>query len=334
VAPFVYTTQAANTGNLLQEAGSATKDSSGQQVMNDRRLGYFIIGLCVLIVSVVAAYGINSLFSPGEKRVVAFARIGNLKCQDPVRVRGVNWGMTDKIDSVSIDTSHKTPRVFVSIRGKWPLAIHQGYRISDMDEGLMGDRAIMIDCGDSLSPTVPATDTLAGTVYPGVSEALNNATMLRQVMDTLLVISNRLVHGTRAKKSFTAQVHEAVATVDSLSRTALSITRESGLAATTGLDTLSSLVNSVSSTARAFEAAAPAYENNITATIRTISAFAGQLDKITDTLRSASNTISNPNNILWKNDVENTEKRMAELRTLISSIQQKMIQFKIYLNLL
>jgi len=302
--------------------------------MNDRRLGYFIIGIFGLIVAGVAGYSINSFFSPGEKRIVTFKKIGNLRYQDPVRVRGVNWGMTDRLDSVSVDPTHKEPRVFVTIRGKWPLSIHRGYQIIDMDEGVMGDRMIMIDCGDSLSPLVPKTDTLTGTFYSGVSEALNNAKMLRQVIDTLLVASNRLVYGTKGKKSLISQVNEAMSTVDSLSRAALSIARESDLAATTELDTLSSLVNAVASTAQEFESAAPAYENNINSTLRTVTTFAGQLDKMADTLLSLSNALSKPNNILWKNDVENMEKRVVELRSIVSAIQQQMIQFKIYLNLL
>ncbi len=300
--------------------------------MTDRKLGYIIIGLFSLIITVLAAYCLRPILSPGETRVVAFKRIGSLGYQDPVRVRGVFYGTAASINWVA-DSVRKEPRVYVTIQSARHIPLHRGYLIVDVDEGLMGDRAIVIDPGDSTAPPIPVRDTLVGTFHPGISEALDNVRKLREVVDTFLSVSNRLAHGAGAARSLVVQINEAVAAVDSLSRTILTVASQTGATLSTNIDSLNSLVNSASLVTKTFSAAAPEYVDGVSGRLRDISVFVASLDKTVDTLRSMSQELESPRNILWKSDAENIRKKIVGLQTIITTLQQRMLQFKIYIKL-
>jgi ABC-type transporter Mla subunit MlaD len=300
--------------------------------MTDRKLGYIIIGLFSLIITVLAAYCLRPILSPGETRIVAFKRIGSLGYQDPVRVRGVFYGTAGSINWVA-DSVRKEPRVYVTIQSARHIPLHRGYLIVDVDEGLMGDRAIVIDPGDSAAPLIPVRDTLVGTFYPGISEALDHVWELREVIDTFLSVSNRLAHGARGAKSLVVQVNEAVTAVDSLSKTILTVTRETQANLSTNVDSLNALVNSASLVTKPFAAAAPEYVDGVSGRLRDIAGFVASLDKTVDTLRSMSQALESPRNILWKSDAENIRKKIVGLQTIITTLQQRMLQFKIYIKL-
>ncbi len=302
--------------------------------MSDRKLGYLIICFFLLMVGFISVYWLVPLLSPGESRVVRFTEIGNLRHQDPVRVRGVSWGTAARLDSVSKDPLGKESVVYITVRGKRPLSIHRGYRIVTMDEGVMGDRTINIDCGDSAAPLVAPHDTLEGTFYAGVSEALNNAWKLREVMDTFLVVSRHLVHGTGARKSLIAQVNGMVSMADSLSRTVLQVTKQTDVVVASRIDTLGALVTSATTAAAAFSEAAPRYVRNINTTIGAIAGFAATLDKTADTLHAMSAAFSSPTGVLMRNDVQTMGEKLLDLQATIEALQQRLLQFKIYLKLM
>ena len=300
--------------------------------MSDRKLGYMIITLFLLIVAVILFYGLRPLLSHGETRVVAFKEIGNLRYQDPVRVRGVEFGTAKKIEWKS-DYAGKTMRAYVTVKSTMPIPIHRGYLIVNMDEGLMGDRVILIDCGDSAAPLIPVRDTLVGTFYPGVSEALNNALQLRGVIDTFLAVSETLAHGAGTQKSLVAQVNQAVSSADSISTMVLGMTRNAGFTADAQVRSLNSFVKSTTTMTRSLATTAPEYVENTRTRLGEIAALASTLRRSADTLAALSASLRNPANILWKNDIEDIGKHLVELQLAIAAIQQRLLQFKVYLKL-
>jgi ABC-type transporter Mla subunit MlaD len=300
--------------------------------MSDRKLGYAIISLFLLIILVIAFYGLRPLISPGETRVVAFTTIGNLRQEDPIRVRGVLYGTCRNI-SWKNDAAGKRQRVYVTIKTTKPIPIHRGYLVVNMDEGVMGDRMIMVDCGDSAAPLVPAKDTLVGTFYPGVSEAIDYAWRLRGAMDTFLTMSEVLLHGAGPHTSLVAQVNGVLLSADSISQTVLSMTRKASYSVGTQVRSLNSLVDSATTITRTFAAAAPEFVENSGTRLREIRALAIRLGRTADTLEALSKSLRSPTNILWKSDVEDIRKHLVELQTTIDAVEQRLLQFKIYLKL-
>ncbi|HMD68524.1 MAG TPA: MlaD family protein [Chitinivibrionales bacterium] len=300
--------------------------------MSDRKLGYMIITLFLLIVAVILFYGLRPLLSRGETRVVAFKEIGNLRYQDPVRVRGVLFGTAKKIEWKG-DHAGTTMRAYVTIKSTMPIPIHRGFLVVNMDEGLMGDRAIMIDCGDSTAPLIPVRDTLPGAFYPGVSEALNNAWRLRGVIDTFLAVSETLAHGAGTQQSLIAQANQAISSADSISKMVLGMTRNADFTAGAQVRSLNSFVNSTATMTRSLSATGPDYVENTRARLRDIAALASRLRRSTDTLAELSASLRSPNNILWKSDIEAIGKHLVELQSAIAAVQQRLLQFKVYLKL-
>jgi ABC-type transporter Mla subunit MlaD len=301
--------------------------------MTDRKLGYVLMCLSLLIFAVVAAYCLRPFLSPGETRVVVFKHIGNLRLEDPVRVRGVSYGTVKRIDWTN-DPAARERKVYVSVESPMPIPIRKGYAIANMDEGIMGDRVIMIDCGDSAAPLISPRDTLAGAFYPGVSEALNEAWKLRDAVDTFLVVSDRLAHGTRAQKSLIVEIRGAIAFADSLSGIVLRATRETDARISSRIDSLDAFVKQTALVSRTFAAATPAYLDNIQSELGRISGFAASLDSASRKLLAMSGSLQNPQNILWKSDAENLRKRLVELQDVTAAIQKRLLQFKIYLRLM
>jgi|WetSurMetagenome_2_1015567.scaffolds.fasta_scaffold00008_154 ABC-type transporter Mla subunit MlaD len=294
--------------------------------MSDRNLGYLLIALLFLIVVVIGSYGIRPLISQGEKRVVAFTEIGNLRHQDPVRVRGVLYGTCKDIKWIA-GASWRKPLAYVTIQTDKSFPIRRGYRIINMDEGVMGDRMIMIDCGDSSAPLVPIGDTLVGTFYHGVSEALNNAWILRGVMDTLLEASETLSRGVRGGKSLITQVNGIVASVDSASMLAIRVTRKTDLTIAAQMRKLDSYVKAASDGTRSFESTAPGLIEHTDILLKDLSEFIVKLNGTTDTLIVLARSLRDPNNVLWKTDAENIRKRILDLQAVITMVKNRLIEF-------
>ena len=104
------------------------------------------------------------------------------------------------------------------------IRLHKGYSIANMDQGIMGDRMLMIDCGDTTAPLISALDTLKGTFYPGVSEAVGYSWKMHEVVDSFIIISSNFCAVLPIGESFVRRAREIVSDVDSLSEVVLKLT--------------------------------------------------------------------------------------------------------------
>jgi ABC-type transporter Mla subunit MlaD len=186
-------------------------DSLHSQRNTDRLLGYFIIAGIILVACSIVGLGLFHLKNPTGVRAVVFDQVGNLKTDDPVFLLGIRIGSVKSIEL-------RKENVLVSFSVNKPLKLHQGYRIDDRDVGLMGDRMLMIDFGDSTKPLIPDTDTLSGKFYPGISEAVGMAWKLKDVIDSFIDISARLLDSGSLRTSFVKRVNEIAAVTDSATR--------------------------------------------------------------------------------------------------------------------
>jgi ABC-type transporter Mla subunit MlaD len=294
--------------------------------MSDRKLGYVILIFFLFVIITGMGFVLHAVFVPGERRVIAFSEIGNLQLEDAVRVRGIVLGTIKQIEK-------PREKVLVSIQCNKPLKIHKGYSVVNLDQGVMGDRILQIWCGDTNAPLIPAQDTLAGVFYPGISEAVGYAWLLREVVDTLVLYSEQLLHGTSARKSLVAQVKGIVTVADSLSRVYLYVTRDFNASLSPQLDSIDALVNKTALFSRSVAAATPEYFDNISSTIGKLSGLVKTLDTTAGALRAMASDLQKPGNILLGNDAENIRNKLVELQEVIHTIQERMLQFKIYIGL-
>jgi ABC-type transporter Mla subunit MlaD len=289
--------------------------------MNDRKLGYAILFLLVLTFAVVAVYLVRTVVYPHEVRIVSFERIGNLRIEDAVRVRGTLSGVIENIKW----TKNK---ILVAIKFRKPLAIHQGYSIINMDEGIMGDRMVLVDVGDTTAPLCGVSDTLRGTFNPGVSEALGYAWQMRDLVDTFVAVTGRWVHGTAVNNSLITRTRSAITTVDSLSKAVAEAARQIEAGVTGQIDSINAIVNQTSVLARTFAAAAPEYMAAIDAYEKKLSAIVAMLHATASNLRATVENLQGPGTVLWSDDVETIRKNLVFLQTIIEAVQQRLLQFK------
>ena len=294
--------------------------------MSDRKLGYVILFFFLLVIIVGMGFAFHAVFFPGETRVIAFSEIGDLRLEDAVRVRGITLGTIKKIE--------RTPKkVLVSTQFGRPLKIHRGYSVITVDQGVMGDRILQIGCGDTATPLISARDTLEGTFYPGISEAVGYAWLLREVVDTLVLYSEQLLHGTSARKSLVAQVKGIITVADSLSKVFLYTTRNFDASLSPQLDSIDALVNKAALFSSSVAATTPEYFDNISSMIGTLSKLVTMLGTTASALRAMASDLQKPGNILLGNDADNIRKKLVELQEIIHMIQVRMLQFKIYIGL-
>lgn len=192
--------------------------------MSDRVLGYFIIVALFLFLLSPVSYLIWKSSSPVETRTIQFEQInslGFLNFQDPVRVRGVEIGSIRSI----YNRDHKT---FVVIETHNPVRLHKNYNITVTAKGLMGDRFLAINPGDTNTELIDKKKILNGNFQLGPTEAVAYAEQLRSEISRLTALTKEFKYGTAGSSSFISRFNGAMDDFDSLS--------VSVMAFSTGLD--------------------------------------------------------------------------------------------------
>jgi len=288
--------------------------------MSDRKFGYIILFFFLLLVVTGICVALYAILASGDTRVVAFSEIGNLRVEDPVRMKGISVGVIKKIERTK-------KNVLVSVQFSRPLNIHSGYSFATVDQGLMGDRIIQISCGDNAAPLIAARDTLEGTFYPGVSEAIGCAWLLREVVDTLVRYSEQLLHGTSKGKSLVAQVKGVLFVADSLSRTFLSTTRDFDAGLSRQIDSIDAFVVKTALLSTSAAAKTPEYFDNMSFMIRTLSKALVTLDTTVTMLHTLTSNLQKPGAVLFGSDADNVRKKLVELREMVRAIRIHMLEF-------
>jgi hypothetical protein len=295
-------------------------------IMSDRKLGYAIICLVLFLFCVICAYCLRPFLSPPQTRVVAFEKIGNLRIDDQVRLEGISFGAVKRIDWTRRN-------VLVTIQSEIPLTYHRGYSVTTMDAGIMGDRMVMIDNGPADAAVVPKADTLAGTFIPGVSEAVGYAWKLREVVDSIGDMTNLLLHGDVRHKSLVAQTRGVLRAVDSLSKSARRFASAINSNVSSSLDSIDAIVNQASLLTQSVSVSAPEYLATLESRLTKAGILVTAIDTACDRLIAASGSLSNKDNILWRNDVEKLTRDLVLVQNTITGVQKELLQFKTYLRL-
>jgi ABC-type transporter Mla subunit MlaD len=294
--------------------------------MSDRKLGYAIICLFLFIFFVICAYCLRPVLSPPHTCVVAFEKIGNLRMDDQVRLKGIAYGKVKKIDWTR-------KKVFVTVQSGKPLLFHKGYSIITLDAGIMGDRMITIDNGPENAAVIPPADTLFGGFLPGVSEAVGYMWKLGEVIDSLKDMSDLLLHGDARHKSLVVQTKGVINTVDSLSKSVLKFASAIDNNISSSMYSIDHIVNQASRLTKSVSVSAPEYITMLDKQLTKAGSLVATLDTTVNRLIAASDTLSNKDNILWRNDIEKLSGDLVTVQKTLTGIQKELLQFKSYLRL-
>ena len=302
-----------------------TSEQEHKQGIIDQRIGYGIMALLALIMLAVTLVCIDRIKNPAETRIIAFEQVGNLKIDDPVKLRGMDAGIIK-------DIQWRSDKILVFIETKSPICLHEGYHIDDRDIGMMGDRILMISDGDPAKPCIPKADTLTGEFHNGVSETVGLAWKLREIVDSFVVLSAKLLRATPEGPSFVARIGEVVTTADSatgsLTKTMERIKDRFALT----VDSIDRLVGSLSDFSRSAQATLPRYSSAADTAIKNFSKSMTAIDALTDTFSTYANRLQQAGALKRSDGGETVREKITSINSAIAHLKDGLLKFQVYLK--
>jgi ABC-type transporter Mla subunit MlaD len=280
--------------------------------MSNKKLGYVLITLFLIIFAVFLCYAIRIVAFPQKQRVIAFDQVGNLRLDDPVKIKGVTVG---KITNISRNTAY----ALVTFQMDVSLDLYKDYSIITSDRGIMGDRVIHIEPGIQKTFPLNENDTLKGVFIRGVSEMIGATWKLRDNI-TAIKSAAALLSDTAGKKSFITLFSIIIRDLDTVSNALYAVvtTIDSGLSSS--LDTLSKTIVSIKKDYERFSVVLPEKFSAISDETDTLIAFLHTTDTLVGKLSDITTQIAT-HPLITGDDITPLRKDIDELRYLLYRIQ-------------
>lgn len=171
-----------------------------QQLMRiDRTTGYLILIVFITVFLVFLGYGFYLIFRTKEIRYAEVSQISSLRLSDPVKFKGMDVGRVSKITKLD-------NKIIIQFKVTSPFVLHENYYIRTGDLGVMGDRAVLIEQGDTNLPVVDKSDTLKVEYVSGMSYLLGQAYKLPQMIEDWKEATHVLLRGTEDKTSLVSNL--------------------------------------------------------------------------------------------------------------------------------
>lgn len=190
--------------------------------MSDRNLGYAVIIFLAAFIAVPAIYLTVHLLAPKHYRLVVFENINAmnfLKKDDRVRIHGAEAGQVR-------DVFLNNGKTYIRIKTIYPLDLHQGYSVSALAKGFMGDRYLEIDLGSSTAPRIAAEEILSGSFPPGPVELVAYSGQMKEKLCALIEITDKLRYSSTGKQSFNSRFKAIAKKLESVSQSLTYILRD------------------------------------------------------------------------------------------------------------
>jgi len=282
--------------------------------MDDRKLGYIILVLMGCTLTGIFGYASYAAFFPRQVRIIEFAQVGNILKEDPVCYHGMTIGTIRKLEG-------RGTKIYATVELFKPMNIYANYEIITLDKGLMGDRIITIDPGDSTRPIVPPGDTLHGMFFIGVSEVLGLVGKLEDGMRNIISLSNRLLSGTDSTPSLIEQFHAIVTTLDSLSMRLAAVTAAADRDIDGQLRLLNATLASTRLVSSTLAGTAPPLLEKLDGQVTELGEFAGKLKELVETLDTVVARLHSDDNLLWGDLAYDMSRKLRELRELVNQVE-------------
>ena len=309
--------------------------------MNDKRLGYIILALALIVIITILVYSFRTLAFPKETRVLSFKRISNLRVDDQVEVKGKIVGRVKNIALVEIkgkpvekvkNTNKDTMKVLVTVELNETVNLYKGYRIYSFDKGILGERRIVIEPGNTDSPLINKVDTLDGIFYPGISDVLGHAWKLKDFFITFKNNAGALLSGSEEKPSFIASFTSIIFEIDTISSKLYNAARFLDFELGTSIDTLNSVITATNTFVQEVKGAIPEKITSVEKQVETIANFLGELDTIVNTLTDIVTRIKN-NELLPVDHITKLLKQLKEIQELLEELQAGTARLKLRVKL-
>lgn len=294
--------------------------------MINRRLGYLVLLFMAVAGIALGAYLVREITHPANLRVVAFSSAGNLNIEDPVKMLGLEVGQVADMKSVG-------DAALITLRFYQDLPIHVGYSIRTVDKGILGERMITLDPGNSSLPRVAATDTLHGHFQPGISELVGQAWKLKAKITEFRAISTNLLNGADSTDSFVERFETIVDQTETFTRQIAGIT--GAVHATLGgqMQSLESMIITAEDLISTSAALTPEYIATIEEQITKVFSTLSSLQKLSADMQNVIAALQSKDSPLMGEKAATLQQSMQKLITLSRQLRQHGFNLKILLSL-
>jgi phospholipid/cholesterol/gamma-HCH transport system substrate-binding protein len=288
--------------------------------MSDKKIGYIVLILLFCTTVSVLGYAFWIFSFPKELRIIKIDRIGNLKIEDPVKINGVIVGEIKKINRFYSS-------VLLTIEASEPINIYRNYIIYAFDKGIMGDRMLTIEPGDSDFPLMGSQDTLIATFIPGISEALGKAWKLKQLIHIFKKNAELLLSGKERDVSFVFKFKKIVSSLDTYSIKLLKIASFLNNELSSGIDSLNKFTKTARQLSHNTAVKIPEKINIFEKEIDNVNNFVLKLDNLVDNLTGFVMEIET-SQYMRSDQLEYINKDLREIKDMINYIRSGTVYFK------
>ncbi|MBN1575154.1 MAG: MCE family protein [Chitinispirillaceae bacterium] len=285
--------------------------------MNDRILGYIVIGVVIIFLFIPIGYLKWKSSEPVATRTIAFKGVKGLtfiSVQDPVLLKGVEVGT---VRDVSIDGT----TALVKIKTGKSVELHENYSVTVAAKGVMGDRFLIIMPGDDRKPVVPPETLLHGRVNIGPDDALSYMGQLQSAVHKLTTISEELKNGTAQRKSLITEIWQFTADMDSIVRSMLSLFSEIDASLKQGIDSTVIILDRTITLSRKIRDATPSSITTLKSMMLSMDNVMTQVDSLIIKADAVIERVEDPNIIIWKKHTGSISKNLTNLHRLLREIE-------------
>jgi phospholipid/cholesterol/gamma-HCH transport system substrate-binding protein len=294
--------------------------------MTDKRLGYILMFLILLLVGGVYGYLIWLDRNPPNTLTLRFPEVGSLALEDPVRMEGTQVGQISGFDHDSLG------RVIVHVQSEKPIPVRTSSRVAVKVKGVMGERFIEIGIGDPNDPLADTRRVIDGAFEMGPSEAIVYMDLLAAKITELKDIMGRLRYGEDGKRSFVQAFNDVTNTVDTLVYTVLTGLggMEEGL--NSGFDSVAVFIEQTAKLTSDASVAVPKLIDDLNTLIVKIDTLIPKVEKVIVKTNSIVDSIDN-NKILWGDHLEKIQSQLAEIKKAADNLREEGLPLTIKLKI-
>jgi phospholipid/cholesterol/gamma-HCH transport system substrate-binding protein len=294
--------------------------------MTDKRLGYILMLLILLLAGGVYGYLLWLDRNPLNTVTLRFPDVGSLAVEDPVRMEGTLVGQISGFNHDSLG------RVLVYVQSEKPIPIRVSSRVAVKVKGVMGERFIEIGVGNPGDPLADTRRVIDGEFEMGPSEAVAYMDLLAAKISELKDIMVALRDGKDGKRSFVRAFNDVAGTVDTLVYNVLTGLGGMELGLSAGLDSAAIIAGQAVKLTSEVSVAVPKLIDDINSIIVKIDAVIPKVEKVIAQTSSIVDSIDN-NKILWGDHLEKIRAQLAEIKKAVDDLRQEGLPLTIRLKL-
>lgn len=286
--------------------------------MNNRILGYSVIAIIVVFLILPIIYLVLQTTAPKTVRTIIFEDVNALSFlskQDAVRIQGVEVGIVKDIAIKNNNIAH------VRIETINDIHIHDGYSVSVMAKGVMGDRYLTIMPGDPARPEIPADKFLHGRTAISPDEALSYVGQLQTAIHKLVMLSNQLYQGNQEKGSLVTAIWSFTREMDTLIHSVTTMVSTLDTTLQYNIDSVMTLLDAALKITRSVSDATYSKTEQIAAIYNSVESLLNHVETLLHTMDGIIGQIERPDLFIWKKQSVKVRENLVSLRQVLEMLQ-------------